>query len=226
MSPNPTSTARSRRWTPPLGQAKVQAMRERIAQINPACAVHGVEEFVEPGNWPAAAARGRRRGDRRLRPGPGQAGHGGLGAADRHAVRDRGRGRRQAAGPPGRTSTTWRSAPTIRCWPSCATACARSTARRAKARRSASPASSAAKPVAPPDPSCAVEGDGSLNCHGYGSRRQRDGHLRPMRGRLGDGPDWRHGPSRGRYNDGFAEARYNLRLCASECRRRGAGVGR
>ena len=25
------------------------------------------------------------------------------------------------------------------------------------------------EPVAPPDPSCAVEGDGSLNCHGYGS---------------------------------------------------------
>ena len=25
------------------------------------------------------------------------------------------------------------------------------------------------EPVAPPDPSCAIEGDGSLNCHGYGS---------------------------------------------------------
>ena len=36
-----------------LGQAKVQAMRERIAQINPACVVTCVEEFVEPGNWPA-----------------------------------------------------------------------------------------------------------------------------------------------------------------------------
>jgi tRNA A37 threonylcarbamoyladenosine dehydratase len=23
--------------------------------------------------------------------------------------------------------------------------------------------------VAPPDPSCNIEGDGSLNCHGYGS---------------------------------------------------------
>ncbi len=36
-----------------VGQAKVQAMRQRIARINPACTVHGVEEFVEPGNWPA-----------------------------------------------------------------------------------------------------------------------------------------------------------------------------
>jgi tRNA threonylcarbamoyladenosine dehydratase len=35
-----------------LGQAKVQAMAERIAQINPRCRVHGVEEFVEPDNWP------------------------------------------------------------------------------------------------------------------------------------------------------------------------------
>jgi tRNA A37 threonylcarbamoyladenosine dehydratase len=34
-----------------LGQAKVLAMRERIAQINPDCDVHCVEEFVEPGNW-------------------------------------------------------------------------------------------------------------------------------------------------------------------------------
>lgn len=35
-----------------LGQAKVQAMRERIAQINPACRVTCVEEFVTPENWP------------------------------------------------------------------------------------------------------------------------------------------------------------------------------
>jgi tRNA threonylcarbamoyladenosine dehydratase len=35
-----------------LGQAKVLAMRDRIAQINPDCEVLCVEEFVEPGNWP------------------------------------------------------------------------------------------------------------------------------------------------------------------------------
>jgi tRNA threonylcarbamoyladenosine dehydratase len=35
-----------------LGQAKVQAMAARIAQINPTCKVHGVEEFVDPENWP------------------------------------------------------------------------------------------------------------------------------------------------------------------------------
>jgi tRNA A37 threonylcarbamoyladenosine dehydratase len=41
-----------------LGQAKVLAMRERIAQINPDCDVHCVEEFVEPGNWPGLLPQG------------------------------------------------------------------------------------------------------------------------------------------------------------------------
>ena len=35
-----------------LGQAKVLAMRERIAHINPDCKVTCIEEFVEPDNWP------------------------------------------------------------------------------------------------------------------------------------------------------------------------------
>lgn len=35
-----------------IGMAKVQAMRERIAQINPACRVHCIDDFVSPDNWP------------------------------------------------------------------------------------------------------------------------------------------------------------------------------
>lgn len=35
-----------------VGMAKVQAMRERIAHINPACVVTCIEDFVEPTNWP------------------------------------------------------------------------------------------------------------------------------------------------------------------------------
>ena len=35
-----------------LGQAKVLAMRQRIAQINPDCHVDCIEEFAGPGNWP------------------------------------------------------------------------------------------------------------------------------------------------------------------------------
>jgi tRNA A37 threonylcarbamoyladenosine dehydratase len=36
-----------------LGQAKVQALAERIADIHPGCVVHQVEEFATPDNWPA-----------------------------------------------------------------------------------------------------------------------------------------------------------------------------
>ncbi|WP_022979025.1 ThiF family adenylyltransferase [Ideonella sp. B508-1] len=36
-----------------VGQAKVQALAERVADIHPACRVVQVEEFVEPANWPA-----------------------------------------------------------------------------------------------------------------------------------------------------------------------------
>jgi len=41
-----------------LGQAKVLAMRERIAQINPDCRVQCIEEFVEPDNWPGLLPAG------------------------------------------------------------------------------------------------------------------------------------------------------------------------
>ncbi len=39
--------------TTTLGQAKVQAMANRIALINPECRVDGIEEFVDAANWPA-----------------------------------------------------------------------------------------------------------------------------------------------------------------------------
>ena len=38
-----------------LGQAKVEAMRERIAHIHPGCQVACVEEFVDAANWPVIA---------------------------------------------------------------------------------------------------------------------------------------------------------------------------
>lgn len=38
--------------TDTVGKAKVDAMRERISQINPACIVHCIEDFVDPENWP------------------------------------------------------------------------------------------------------------------------------------------------------------------------------
>jgi tRNA threonylcarbamoyladenosine dehydratase len=44
--------------TDTVGKAKVEAMRERIAQINPACVVHCIEDFVEPDNWPHILPQG------------------------------------------------------------------------------------------------------------------------------------------------------------------------
>ena len=38
--------------TETVGQAKVLAMRDRIAQINPACLVHCVDDFATAENWP------------------------------------------------------------------------------------------------------------------------------------------------------------------------------
>lgn len=36
-----------------VGMAKAEALRARIADIHPGCAVRVIEEFVEPDNWPA-----------------------------------------------------------------------------------------------------------------------------------------------------------------------------
>lgn len=36
-----------------LGQAKVLAMKDRIHSFAPECVVHGIEEFVDSGNWAA-----------------------------------------------------------------------------------------------------------------------------------------------------------------------------
>lgn len=41
-----------------LGMAKIHAMQQRIASINPACQVTGLDAFVEPDNWPAILPEG------------------------------------------------------------------------------------------------------------------------------------------------------------------------
>ncbi|WP_298929918.1 tRNA threonylcarbamoyladenosine dehydratase [uncultured Ramlibacter sp.] len=151
-----------------VGQAKVQAMRERIAHIHSACVVHCIEEFVEPANWPqllppgvdavidacdqvqaktAMAAWARQH--KKLFISIGAAG--GKRLAHKvdiddlaHTTHDpllaqlRYRLRKHHGAP-----------------------------REGKAIGVACVFSREA--VAPPDPSCAIDGDGSLNCHGYGS---------------------------------------------------------
>lgn len=151
-----------------LGQAKVQAMRDRIAQINPGCIVHGVEEFAEPGNWPQLLPAGVRavvdacdqvkaktamaqwaRQTRTLFITVGAAG--GKRLAHQVDIDDLAR----TTHDPLLAQVRYRlrkfhGAP--REGKSIGVACVFSR-----------------EAVAPPDPSCDVEGDGTLNCHGYGS---------------------------------------------------------
>ncbi len=151
-----------------LGQAKVLAMRDRIAQIHPACELTCIEEFVEPANWlqllpagvdavidacdqvkakTAMAAWARVSACTFISVGAA----GGKRHAHRVDIDDlaltthdpllaqlRYRLRKQHGAP--------RDGKKI------GIACVFSR-----------------EAVVPPDTSCAVEGDGSLNCHGYGS---------------------------------------------------------
>ncbi|MCG2593436.1 tRNA threonylcarbamoyladenosine dehydratase [Ramlibacter sp. XY19] len=151
-----------------IGQAKVQAMRERIAQINPRCTVHEVEEFVEPLNWPQllpagvdavidacdqvqakAAMAAWARDTKALFIACGAAG--GKRLAHQVDIDDL-------------AATT--HDPLL----------AQLRYRLRKFHRAPKEGKKigvacvfSREPVAPPDPSCAIEGDGSLNCHGYGS---------------------------------------------------------
>lgn len=152
-----------------VGQAKVLAMRERIAQIHPACRVNAIEEFVEPGNWPALLPAGV------------------------DAVIDACDAVQAKA-----AMAAWAMQEKARLFIACGAAGGKRLAHKvdiddlsqtthdpllAQLRYRLRKFHGAAKegkrigvacvfsrePVAPPDASCAIEGDGSLNCHGYGS---------------------------------------------------------
>jgi tRNA threonylcarbamoyladenosine dehydratase len=151
-----------------LGQAKVQAMAERIAQINPRCKVHAIEEFVEPENWP------------QLLPGNVDA------LID---ACDEVRAKVAMAAWALKTRTTFVAA---------GAAGGKRLAHKVdiddlansthdpllaqlryrlrkfhgaprEGKRIGVACVFSREAVAPPDASCAIEGDGSLNCHGYGS---------------------------------------------------------
>ena len=151
-----------------LGQAKVLAMRERIAQIHPGCRVHAVEEFVEPENWPQLLPAGVdavidacdelkaktamavwARARRALFITCGAAG--GKRLAHKVDVDDLA----ATTHDPLLAQMRYRlrkfhGAPR-------------------EGKRIGLHCVFSREAVAPPDPSCAIEGDGSLNCHGYGS---------------------------------------------------------
>ena len=151
-----------------VGQAKVLAMHDRIAQINPECSVTEIEEFVDATNWPqllpcgvdavidacdqvraktAMAAWARASGTLFICAGAA----GGKRLAHKVDIGDLA----QTTHDPLLAQLRYRlrkehGAP--REGKSIGVACVFSR-----------------EAVMPPDASCAVEGDGSLNCHGYGS---------------------------------------------------------
>ena len=151
-----------------LGQAKVQAMRERIAQINPHCQVHCIEEFVDAENWlrlvPAdvdgivdacdqmaakvtMAAWAKETGTSFVTVGAA--------GGKRHAHRVELADLSLVTHDPLLSQLRYQLRKH------------HGAARQGRAIGTACVFSREA--VAPPDRSCEVEGDGSLNCHGYGS---------------------------------------------------------
>lgn len=152
-----------------VGMAKVEAMRQRIAHINPECQVTCIEEFVDPDNWLVL-----------------------LGDAQVDAVID------ACDQVKAKTAmAAWAMKQPV-CFISVGAAGGKRLAHQvdvddlsntshdpllAKLRYNLRRGHGAARngkkmgvacvfsreAVAPPDASCAVAGDGSLNCHGYGS---------------------------------------------------------
>jgi tRNA A37 threonylcarbamoyladenosine dehydratase len=154
--------------TSTLGMAKIEAMRERIAHINPACKVHCVDLFVEPDNWPqvlptgvtavidacdqvqskAAMADWARR-TKTIFVSVGAAG------GKRHAHLVDVGDLSQVTHDPLLAQVRYRlrkfhGAPR-------------------EGKSIGVPCVFSREAVAPPDASCAIASDGSLNCHGYGS---------------------------------------------------------
>lgn len=154
--------------TQTVGQSKVGAMRERIAGIHPACEVICIEEFVEPQNWPmllgedvdavidacdqvrakqAMAHHARSTGQLFVSAGAA----GGKRLAHKVDIDD---------------LAAVTHDPLL--------AQLRYQLRRhhgapKEGRKIGVVCVFSREAVAPPDASCAVEGDGTLNCHGYGS---------------------------------------------------------
>lgn len=154
--------------TTTTGQAKVQAMKERIALIHPQCQVDAVDDFVGPDNWPAllpcrpdalidACDQVKAKvclAQWALAEGVGfitVGAAGGKRLAHQVDVQDLSR----ITHDPLLAQLRYR----LRKHHGAARGDKRMGITGVFSRES----------VAPPDPSCAMEGDGSLNCHGYGS---------------------------------------------------------
>jgi tRNA A37 threonylcarbamoyladenosine dehydratase len=153
-----------------VGQAKVEALRARIAHIHPGCEVRCVEEFVDATNWPALI--------------DGEPVDAVIDACDQVRAKT--------------VLAAWalsHRAVFISCGAAGGKRLAHQVdiddlaltthdpllaqlryrlrrehgAERKPGRKIGVACVFSREAVAPPDPSCAIEGDGSLNCHGYGS---------------------------------------------------------
>jgi tRNA A37 threonylcarbamoyladenosine dehydratase len=151
-----------------LGQAKVLAMRDRISQINRDCEVNCVEEFVEPGNWPALLPAGVDAvidACDQIRAKTAMAAWA-LKSKSIFIAAGAAGGKRLAHEVDIEDLSNTTHDPLL-------------AQLRYRLRKEHGAASGGRKigiacvfsreAVSPPDPSCAVEGDGSLNCSGYGS---------------------------------------------------------
>ncbi len=157
-----------------VGQAKVDAMRERIAQINPECRVFTIDDFVEPGNWlgmvdAATKANGPLDGTvdacDQVRAKLAM-------AAWSREIRSRFISVGAAGGKRHAHKVDIDDLSRVTHDPLLAQL--RQRLRKDHgAPRDGKPIGVtcvfSCEAVAPPDASCAIEGDGSLNCHGYGS---------------------------------------------------------
>jgi tRNA A37 threonylcarbamoyladenosine dehydratase len=160
-----------------VGQAKVEAMRERIAQINPECKVQAIDDFVEPGNWTslldaAQAANGPATAVidacDQVKAKVAMAAWARASHASRTAFITVGAagGKRQAHKVDIDDLSLVTHDPLL--------AQLRQRLRKEhcaprEGRKIGVACVFSRESVAPPDASCAIEGDGSLNCHGYGS---------------------------------------------------------
>ncbi len=157
-----------------VGQAKVEAMRERIGHINPACRVLPLDEFVEPDNWQGLLASAQ------AANGPVDAL---IDACDQVKAkvamaawaRETGAGFITVGAAGGKRLAHKVDIDDL----SLVTHDPLLAQLRQRLRKLHGAPREGKKigvacvfsreSVAPPDASCAIEGDGSLNCHGYGS---------------------------------------------------------
>lgn len=155
--------------TPTVGMAKVIAMRDRIHDINPACVVQCIDDFVEPENWS------------QLLPADADAV---IDACDnvkaKVAMSSWSRGQRKVAfiavGAAGgkRLAHQVDIADLSETTHDPLMAQVRYQLRKAhgaprEGKKMGVSCVFSREAVAPPDPSCALQSDGSLNCSGYGS---------------------------------------------------------